>query len=388
MRYDRKFLKYRARANMREANPEPLKVSIIFSLLALALLVIIVMDALGLWEISKQVADGKPVEISWVSVGVQIAAIVPIIILIYGFLAYCLNVYRGESTTLENILAGFRRPIRVVGSCLTVVALNLIWDVIPTIFLIASFVLVILLNINVVIPIVALSLAYVAWVVNVCLSYAMTPFIIMDEDDIGILDAIYVSKHIMRGNVAKLLGLQFSFLGWVLLAVLLEGGIFVGAVRIGMSRLHIGTMQIGTFGFNMMPYLVMGALLGGCVGLCFFAWVNVYMTTSCAGLYCVLSGYEEDGFIDMTPEFDETPTFLGRLKKRYEQQYDVQFSQQHEQVRSRLYVTPKSFIGRVLVEKSFVEDVLMDKVFETIFGEKGSEQSYVDDRVPVATKSK
>lgn len=388
MRYDRKVLKYKAKVKMREADLEPLKVSIFFSLLALVLLMMIVVDALGLWEIFKQFIDGKSVEISWVLPCVQIVVGVPIIILIYGFLAYCLNVYRGEPTTWGNVFAGFRKPIKVIGSFLMVMILNFIWNVIPTIVLLAAFVLVILLDVNIVIPIVAISVLYAAWVIRVFLGYVMTPFIIMEEDDIGILDAIYVSKHIMQGNIVKMFTLQASFLGWVLLSLLFETGIFVGIVRVGMSRLHIGTMQMGAFGFDMMPYLVMGALLSGCVGLGFFAWVNVYMTTSCAGLYCVISGSEEDNFGGELPTYEETPSFFGRLREQYAQQYDVQFSQQHEQVRSRLYNSPKSFIGRALVEKSFIENVLMEEAFDKIFGEKTSDKPYMDDRVTVVTKSK
>ena len=55
------------------------------------------------------------------------------------------------------------------------------------------------------------------------LSYAMTYYIIVDNDSIGALDAITRSKEMMRGNKWKLFCLCFRFLGWILLCVLTLG---------------------------------------------------------------------------------------------------------------------------------------------------------------------
>lgn len=55
------------------------------------------------------------------------------------------------------------------------------------------------------------------------LSYAMTYYIIAEDDKIGPLDAITKSKQMMNGNKWKLFCLQFRFLGWTLLCVLTFG---------------------------------------------------------------------------------------------------------------------------------------------------------------------
>ena len=55
------------------------------------------------------------------------------------------------------------------------------------------------------------------------LSYAMTFYIIAENDTIGPLQAISKSKEMMDGNKWKLFCLQFRFLGWALLCILTLG---------------------------------------------------------------------------------------------------------------------------------------------------------------------
>ena len=50
-------------------------------------------------------------------------------------------------------------------------------------------------------------------------SYAMTFFIIADEDSIGPMKAIAKSKRMMKGHRWKLFCLQFRFLGWSILCL-------------------------------------------------------------------------------------------------------------------------------------------------------------------------
>jgi len=53
--------------------------------------------------------------------------------------------------------------------------------------------------------------------------YAMTPYILAENPDMGVMDAIDASKELMRGNKFRLFCLHFSFIGWNLLAVLTFG---------------------------------------------------------------------------------------------------------------------------------------------------------------------
>lgn len=54
-------------------------------------------------------------------------------------------------------------------------------------------------------------------------SYSMAPFILIDNPDIGVSEAIRRSKEIMRGHKFDYFVLQLSFIGWAILACLTFG---------------------------------------------------------------------------------------------------------------------------------------------------------------------
>ena len=53
--------------------------------------------------------------------------------------------------------------------------------------------------------------------------YAMTPYILAENPDRGVMDAIDASKKMMQGNKFRLFCLHFSFIGWDILATLTLG---------------------------------------------------------------------------------------------------------------------------------------------------------------------
>jgi uncharacterized membrane protein len=53
--------------------------------------------------------------------------------------------------------------------------------------------------------------------------YAMTPYILAENPDMGVMDAIDASKKMMQGNKFRLFCLHFSFIGWHLLTALTLG---------------------------------------------------------------------------------------------------------------------------------------------------------------------
>lgn len=70
------------------------------------------------------------------------------------------------------------------------------------------------------------------------LSYAMTYYIIADNDSIGPLEAIKKSKEMMRGNKWKLFCLGLRFFGWGLLCLLTLGLGFFMACSIYVCQLR------------------------------------------------------------------------------------------------------------------------------------------------------
>lgn len=60
-------------------------------------------------------------------------------------------------------------------------------------------------------------------------SYAMAPFILQDNPDIKVNEAINQSKEMMNGHKSELFCLHFSFIGWYI----------VGAITLGIAMLWI-----------------------------------------------------------------------------------------------------------------------------------------------------
>lgn len=54
-------------------------------------------------------------------------------------------------------------------------------------------------------------------------SYAMTPYILLENPGMGANEAIRISKEMMRGNKARLFCLQLSFVGWYILCAFTLG---------------------------------------------------------------------------------------------------------------------------------------------------------------------
>lgn len=54
-------------------------------------------------------------------------------------------------------------------------------------------------------------------------SYSMTPYILAEHPEYGALEAIRISKEMMRGNKMRLFILHLSFIGWALLSILTCG---------------------------------------------------------------------------------------------------------------------------------------------------------------------
>lgn len=53
--------------------------------------------------------------------------------------------------------------------------------------------------------------------------YALTPYILAENPDMPVMEAIELSKKMMVGNKMRLFGLQLSFIGWMFLATLSFG---------------------------------------------------------------------------------------------------------------------------------------------------------------------
>lgn len=118
-----------------------------------------------------------------------------------GWCIMSLEIMRGLPVAFSNIFKGFKR----------------IWAAIFTSFLYVLFVS--LWTLLLIIP--GIIKSY---------SYAMCFYILADNDDVGALEAITRSRHMMNGHKWELFLLQLSFIPWFLLSIL----------TLGLAMLYVG----------------------------------------------------------------------------------------------------------------------------------------------------
>ena len=112
-------------------------------------------------------------------------------IIVTGFMSYCMNVRRRVGGDYKDILNGFAYPAKVIMISLVTTILTFLWTML-FIFpgIIASY------------------------------RYRQAYYILLDDPEKGILQCIRESKRMMHGNKLDLFLIDLSFIGWVLLDVI------------------------------------------------------------------------------------------------------------------------------------------------------------------------
>ena len=151
------------------------------------------------FERMKMLAAGNttlPSGMAWSSLWMLAGMILVLIPLIYGFYIVFLGTVRNQTEPkIEGLFEGFKVNYgKIIG----------------TMFLMEIYVA--LWSLLLVIP--GIIKMY---------SYAMTPYILKDEPELGADAVITKSMAMMRGNKMKLFLLDLSFIGWALLAIITCG---------------------------------------------------------------------------------------------------------------------------------------------------------------------
>lgn len=111
-----------------------------------------------------------------------------------GYTMFVLSIFRRRETSVAEVFYGFEKFGKALGLYLVMSVFIFLWTlllIIPGI--IASF------------------------------RYALAFYVLADNPEMGIMEAINESKRLMRGNKWKLFCLQISFIGWALLGLLTLG---------------------------------------------------------------------------------------------------------------------------------------------------------------------
>lgn len=114
--------------------------------------------------------------------------------LLLGLIGYFIKFARRQECDIENLFDGFRLFVPAMVLYLLVVVFTILW-----------------------------SLLLIIPGIIAALGYSMTFFIMNDNPQIQAMDAINLSKEMMRGQKGKLFLLYLSFIGWGILCVLTLG---------------------------------------------------------------------------------------------------------------------------------------------------------------------
>lgn len=113
----------------------------------------------------------------------------------FGLTILFLNLMQyGETPKLDNLFDGFKQYSHTLGTMLLMWVYIMLWSL----------------------------LFYIPGIVK-AYSYAMTPYILRDEPQLGPDEVITRSMQMMRGHKMKLFLLDLSFIGWGLLTILTLG---------------------------------------------------------------------------------------------------------------------------------------------------------------------
>ena len=145
----------------------------------------------------------------------------------YGYQGYCLHLVRGKKPGFLRLLSAFPKLGWVLLSGFLVEVFVVVYALL--VLLVGALVTAALLFFAAesswcTAAIVGVWVMLAGWMVSILLSYSMTNYILLDEKVDG-LDAIGLSKSMMRGRKRHLLVLLVSFAGWLLAAALIAGAV-------------------------------------------------------------------------------------------------------------------------------------------------------------------
>lgn len=108
-----------------------------------------------------------------------------------GQVVFILNMVRGLQNSLWNLMDGFQSFLRIIGLRILMAIFVFLW-----------------------------SLLFVIPGIVAAYRYRLALYLLLDHPEMGVMECIRESKHLMRGHKAELFILDLSFIGWALLSVI------------------------------------------------------------------------------------------------------------------------------------------------------------------------
>ena len=293
MRIDRKVLKGAARESMRGLHPSARMVTLVFLLLTSVLTGVVQMFVSNPFsQVTSMVMQGYDPQwvVSYLMTGngAVIYVFVTILLAIYasvmsfGYSAYCMRVSRGEESGYGTLFEGFSMVGRVILLNILVVVFSCLWALALSIpvAIIGGLAMAFAGGLGVVIFII-LYIAMIVGLFYFILQYVLADYCLLDAPEAGCMAAIRTSKELMRGHKWEYFVLMLSFIGWVLLEIVLVlAGVGVGTLIGGAAAAEGGAVIDAG----------LGTLLGTLFAIPVELWLTPYQNCTIVNFYDALNG--------------------------------------------------------------------------------------------------
>lgn len=244
MYFNRIEAKLTAKASMRQANPSPILVTLVYILLT-GVLTAVIPRLLGdpMSQMAEYLMMGYgPEEVFEYVVlsnvaGVALFGVVSLLLDLYstlmsfGYTSYALRMARNEQSGVGNLFDGFQKPLRVLWASILMSIFECLWGLLGILSGAAVMVIGFAMEGDTFALVMAgywlMLVGFLISALVVGLRYRLTNYFILDDPDCTARQAIRRSKEAMRGWKMELFTLDLSMFGWVLL-----GGITCGILMV------------------------------------------------------------------------------------------------------------------------------------------------------------
>ncbi|MCC8123721.1 MAG: DUF975 family protein [Oscillospiraceae bacterium] len=233
--FSRSEAKLRAQAAQQNARPSPALVTLIYLLLTVLVsyIVMLIFSSVSAVSIlSYAMFDygtsyyNSPDMLNPAAMIGPLAALFIIMIIValymsimqYGYYSYAIRLARKEQPGYSNLFDGFYKFGKVIAATILQSIFIFLWTLLGMIPFFVFYILALVLSSPFLVVLAVLG--YIWGVIFACIilyRYRLTLFFLIDNPDMGPLQAITASKHAMKGKKWTLFVLDLSFLGWHIL---------------------------------------------------------------------------------------------------------------------------------------------------------------------------
>lgn len=291
MEFDRPRIKEMAKTILHQAQPRPWKVTLAYQLLLyglpLALLLLLLLPVLTGFYLALGSSASISSALSVLFLLVYLCLLLLMVLFTAGYIFYTLRLWRREEGSCRDLFHGFSAAPRLLALFGLILLFSFLWCL-PVFAVLECAVLLVQRLIPSLLGPLFFPLLLGAWIFlfNRILRYAMAFHVLLDHPEYTARQALNQSKALMVGHRWQLMVFFLSFLGWMLLVLVILYAVAVLAVL--LLALLFPSIQ------NSPQATTLAAL--GIAALAWLSsaplslWLTGYLGVSLAGVYDRLQG--------------------------------------------------------------------------------------------------